>query len=84
MKEQGKIKTLNSGGVYGMKPLGGGNLLSTKKACFDFVLNLDVLDSIAFCMQSFDEIDYNVKRIKGKIISTSLEERLKDHLQIGV
>ncbi len=67
------------GGVYGMKPLGGGNLLSNVDACFDFVLNLDVLDSVAFGMQSFDEIDYNVKRVNGEVIPIDLKERVSGH-----
>ncbi|MBF4693701.1 aldo/keto reductase [Fusibacter ferrireducens] len=69
----------SGGGIYGMKPLGGGNLLSNVDACFDYVLNLEILDSIAFGMQSFDEIDYNVKKINGETVDASLAERLRGH-----
>ena len=74
-----KAYKANGGGVYGMKPLGGGNLLSNVEACFDYVLNLDVLDSVAFGMQSFDEIDYNVKRVNGEVIPIDLKERVSGH-----
>ncbi|KAB3537339.1 aldo/keto reductase [Alkaliphilus pronyensis] len=47
-------------GIYGMKPLGGGNLLKSFKECFKFVLQLKSLDSIAIGMQSIEEIDMNV------------------------
>lgn len=65
------------GGVFGMKPLGGGNLLSSIDACFEYILGQTDIDSIAFGMQSKAEIDYNVKRISGELISTSLEDAVK-------
>ncbi len=67
------------GGIYGMKPLGGGNLLSSVDDCFDFVLNLKELDAIAFGMQSFDEIDYNVLRVSGEAIPSELTQRVGGH-----
>ncbi len=60
------------GGILGMKPLGGGNLLTSVDACFDYILNQDYIDSIAFGMQSFDEIDYNIKRVNGEQIPEQL------------
>ena len=60
------------GGILGMKPLGGGNLLTSVDACFDYILNQDYIDSIAFGMQSFDEIDYNIKRVNGEHIPEQL------------
>ncbi|MDW7659812.1 MAG: aldo/keto reductase [Bacillota bacterium] len=76
----------NGGGIFGMKPLGGGNLLSSIDACFDFVLGRDYLDAIAFGMQSRDEIDYNVNRILGEPIDLNLKNTLmkqKKSLQIA-
>lgn len=76
----------NGGGIFGMKPLGGGNLLSSIDACFDFVLDQDYLDAIAFGMQSRDEIDYNISRIKGEPIDLKLRNTLlkqKKSLQIA-
>ncbi|MEG0074883.1 MAG: aldo/keto reductase [Eubacterium sp.] len=63
-------------GVFGMKPLGGGNLLSNKAACFEYILSLKTLDSIAFGMQSVDEVNYNVAKINGDLIEEALEERV--------
>ena len=60
------------GGILGMKPLGGGNLLSSVDACFDYILKQNYIDSIAFGMQSFDEIDYNIKRVNGEQIPEQL------------
>lgn len=60
------------GGILGMKPLGGGNLLTSVDACFDYILKQDYIDSIAFGMQSFDEIDYNIKRVNGENIPEQL------------
>lgn len=60
-------------GLYGMKPLGGGNLLSQKQACFDYVLSLKDLDAIAIGVQSVDEVLYNVKQFNKETIPESLE-----------
>ena len=62
------------GGILGMKPLGGGNLLNNVDACFDYILAQDYIDAIAFGMQSFAEIDYNIKRVNQLPISESLRE----------
>ncbi|MDO9492067.1 aldo/keto reductase [Acetobacterium sp.] len=60
-------------GIYGMKPLGGGNLLSRKQASFEFVLNNADLDAIAIGVQSVNEVLYNVKIFNGEKISEDLE-----------
>lgn len=60
-------------GLYGMKPLGGGNLLSQKQACFDYVLGLKDLDAIAIGVQSVNEVLYNVKQFNAEPISEALE-----------
>ena len=57
--EQGK-------GIYGMKPLGGGNLLRSFKECFEFVLNIPFIHSVAVGMQSINEIDSNIAIAKGE------------------
>ena len=66
----------NSGkGIYGMKPLGGGNLLKDFQQCFDFVLDLPILDSIAVGMQSKEEVDVNIAIFEGREINRlSLEK----------
>ncbi len=69
-KEKGK-------GIYGMKPLGGGNLISSIDECFDFVLNLDFLDSIAVGMQRVEEVIANVNRFEEKIVPKEIKEKLR-------
>lgn len=68
------LKTFKAlgGGVIGMKPFGGGNLLASVDACFDYILAQNDIDSIAFGMQSKAEIDYNVKRVGEEPISNEL------------
>ena len=60
-------------GIYGMKPLGGGNLLSRKRASFEFVLSNTDLDAIAIGVQSVSEVLYNVKKFNGDVIPEDLE-----------
>ncbi len=50
----------NGKGIYGMKPLGGGNLLNTYSECMDFVLNIPFIHSVAVGMQSVEEVIMNV------------------------
>ncbi|QUH21659.1 aldo/keto reductase [Alkaliphilus sp. B6464] len=64
-------------GIYGMKPLGGGNLLRNFQQCFDFVLDLPVLDSIAVGMQSKEEIDVNVSIFEGREINKLSLDKIK-------
>lgn len=64
-------------GIYGMKPLGGGNLLKDFKNCFDFVLNLPFLHSIAVGMQTREEIDINVSVFNGEEINKDILEKVR-------
>ncbi|ABR48615.1 aldo/keto reductase [Alkaliphilus metalliredigens QYMF] len=59
-------------GIYAMKPLGGGNLLKNFEECFDFVLNIPYLDSIAVGMQSIEEIDMNCLVFNHKPVDKDL------------
>lgn len=61
-------------GIYGMKPLGGGNLLAQKHASFEYVLGLKNLDAIAIGVQSVEEVRYNVKKFEGEQIPSELEK----------
>ncbi len=71
--ELAKLKNI---GIYGMKPLGGGNLLSTIDECFDFVFKLSCLDSIAVGMQRAEEVISNVARFNGESIPIEISEKL--------
>ncbi len=67
-------------GVFGMKPLGGGNLIADKAACFEFVRRMlaeHTVASYAFGMQSVDEVVYNCAKIAGRPISRQLEESVR-------
>lgn len=66
------------GGIFAMKPLGGGNLLHSIDECFDFVLNSELIDSFAIGMQSIDELISNICRVSGEIIPSEIAIRLKD------
>lgn len=68
-----KAKELGKG-IYGMKPFGGGNLLRSFMECFDFVLGLPQLHSIAIGMQSIKEIDTNIAVVKGEFDRRALME----------
>lgn len=64
-------------GIYGMKPLGGGHLIKDLEASFEFVRDLDFIDSIAIGMQSKDEIDADISFFENSYIDESIKERLK-------
>ncbi len=55
----------NGKGIYSMKPLGGGNLLSSYKESMDFVLNQSCIHSIAVGMQSVEEVIMNICVFNG-------------------
>ncbi|MCX7922148.1 MAG: aldo/keto reductase [Clostridia bacterium] len=68
-------------GIYSMKPLGGGNLLSSYNESIEFVLNLPFIHSVAIGMQSVEEVIMNVgvfnnERIPEEII-TALKGKLR-------
>lgn len=75
----------NGKGIYGMKPLGGGNLLNSYNECMDFVLNLPYIDSIAVGMQSIEEVIMNVCVFNNEPVSDDirlLASGRKKHLHI--
>ncbi|NLM03698.1 MAG: 4Fe-4S binding protein [Clostridiales bacterium] len=65
-------------GIYGMKPLGGGNLLKNFDECFDFVLGIPYLNSIAVGMQTIEEIDANIAIFEGREIEDELLTKIKN------
>ena len=64
-------------GIFSMKPLGGGNLIKNSRACFDFVLAKDSLDSIAVGMQSTEEVINNVKVFESQAVPESITRALQ-------
>jgi aryl-alcohol dehydrogenase-like predicted oxidoreductase len=63
-------------GIYAMKPLGGGNLVSSYEECLNFVLKNEYIHSIALGMQTKDEVEANVLRFEGKTISEELKSKV--------
>ena len=59
-------------GIFGMKMLGGGHLLSEFDEAAAFVLALPFADSIAVGMQSREEIDMNIALFGGQSIDPEL------------
>lgn len=53
-------------GIYAMKPLGGGHLLSNWAAALEFCLQQEDLASIAVGMKSVEEVDHNIRFFSGE------------------
>ena len=64
-------------GVYSMKPLGGGNLISDYDKCIDYILSIDEIDSTAIGMQSEAEIKTNILKFSGQMIPEELKNSVK-------
>jgi predicted aldo/keto reductase-like oxidoreductase len=77
MLEAVKGAYLDGKGIYGMKPLGGGNLLKSYKECMDFVLGVPYLHSIAMGMQNEEEVIMNVNTICGKDTPEEIKSTLE-------
>lgn len=61
-------------GIYTMKALGGGHLISNSIEAINWVKNLDFVDSIAIGMQSIEEINFNADLVlKDNIDEEDLE-----------
>lgn len=60
MVQQLTISKAMNKGIYGMKPLGGGNLIASAEACLRWALDLGCLDAIAVGMQYNDEVEANL------------------------
>ncbi len=67
----------NDIGIFGMKPLGGGHLLSDFQKGFDFVLNTPDLDAIAVGMQTKEEIEVNAGIFSKQEISDDLIKKIE-------
>ncbi len=69
---------INGKGIYGMKCLGGGNLIRIKEEAFKYIMKFPYTHSIAVGMKSADEVYANVMIFEGKGVPASLKERLKN------
>jgi len=66
-------------GIYAMKPLGGGHLISQFQAAFDYILNFPYVHSIAVGMQRVEEVEANVKIFKDEPLPRSLVQALGEY-----
>ena len=72
-------------GIYGMKALGGGNLIESSEYALNFVLSKPYISSLAIGMQNKTEIDANIEFIKTGSFSSKNKEKLTNinrHLHI--
>ena len=60
-------------GLYGMKALGGGALISSKEEALAFALAVPGLSSFAVGMQTLSEVDYNIAIFQGRQVEPELE-----------
>ena len=65
-------------GIFAMKPLGGGHLISSNGEALAYALESPLLDAIAVGMQSTREIDANVAAFEGAAKAREQLEALKD------
>lgn len=63
-------------GIYGMKSLGGGNLLAHVDKALAFVLGNENLHAIAVGMQSREEVDMNVRLFSGEAVPDALRRKI--------
>ena len=64
-------------GIFGMKPLGGGNLLNSFRESIDFVLGIPYIHSIAVGMQSVEEVIMNVGIFNGEKVPEEIADILE-------
>lgn len=63
-------------GLYGMKALGGGNLIGNTNEALKFVLSLPELSSVAVGMRTAAEVDYNTAFFSGRPVPDEIMRRV--------
>jgi len=53
-------------GIFAMKPLGGGHLISASREALEYAISNPLLDAVALGMQSVEEIDANLACFDGE------------------
>jgi uncharacterized protein len=66
----------NAKGIYGMKILGGGNLMGEALKCIDYALSIPYLHSIAIGMQTLAEVEANIEIFEGRKPQEGLIKKL--------
>ncbi|OPX83694.1 MAG: General stress protein 69 [Pelotomaculum sp. PtaB.Bin013] len=63
-------------GIYAMKALGGGHLLSRSEEAFQYILSISELASVAVGMSSPDEVEYNTLLFSGQPVPPRLKSKI--------
>ena len=63
-------------GIYAMKALGGGHLITQPQKAIDFVNSIDEVSSIAIGMQSEDEVTADIDMVLGNDVPGDVKSRL--------
>ena len=66
-------------GIYAMKALGGGHLISDLQRAFDYIINFPYLHSIAVGMQRIEEVEINVDIFNGKVPNKEKLDSVKNY-----
>ncbi len=64
-------------GIYAMKVLGGGHLISQSEEAIKWAVDNDLFDSIALGMQSKEEILANISLFENRQINKEVKEKLR-------
>jgi predicted aldo/keto reductase-like oxidoreductase len=70
-----KSASLAGKGLFAMKALGGGNLLSNREEAFNYVRNLEGISSVAVGMVYQDELEMNLAIFENRPVDQNLKER---------
>lgn len=60
-------------GIYSMKPLGGGNLISSVEESIGYVMKNPNIHSVALGMQSIEEVIFNTMLFEGEIVPDDIK-----------
>jgi len=66
----------NGKGIYGMKAIGGGNLIHSVDESLNYVLELPQLHAIAVGMQTKEEVMANVLKFSGKEVPAEITNKI--------
>ncbi|MBE6541782.1 MAG: aldo/keto reductase [Ruminococcaceae bacterium] len=69
-------------GIFAMKALGGGHLCASAEDALKFVLEKPFIDSVAVGMQSFEEVDANIRFLCEGHFSPTDKERLESKKRV--
>ncbi len=67
----------NGKGLYGMKALGGGNLISQAESALNFAFTMPYLHSVALGCKTKEELDFNIAVLEGRIPSPELVRKVR-------